>query len=310
MKNNDSKFFFSVIIPAFNRPNDLRRALTSLKCQTYKNFEVIVLDDNSKDDLKKVADDFSDCLHIRYIKFSENKGAAFARNAGVQMSEGAFVAFLDSDDEFCNEKLEVFKNEIIVNGSPDQTLFFSSCYVNRGNGKLIVRPNVVYQPGTDIMEYIFVHWGLVSTITIVLARTLALKCPFNTALRRHQDYDLCFTLQSSGVLFHMIDKPLSVWNDLPDDSRITRKTGYDAAIVWFNLVKDSLSDDARNAYLARVLAPMVRPKSAGLKMLFSSYFKVKPLKARDFPIFCIKILMPNAYKSLSSLYVSIKGRVA
>jgi len=310
MTVNDDRFFFSVIIPAFNRPDDLYRALKSLMSQKFKDFEVIILDDNSKVDLKKIVDEFSDSFQIKYKKFDENKGAAFARNAGVQMSEGRFVAFLDSDDEFCPEKLEVFKNEIVASNLSQQTLFFSSCYVNRGNGKLIVRPNIVYKPGADIMEYIFVHWGLVSTITIVLSRTLALSCPFNTSLRRHQEYDLCFTLQSSGVRFHMIDQPLSVWNDLPDESRITRNTGYDAAIVWFNLVKNSLSDDARNAYLARVLAPMVRPKTAGLTMLFSSFFKVKSFRVRDFPIFCIKVLMPNTYKSLSSLYVAMKGKVA
>jgi glycosyltransferase involved in cell wall biosynthesis len=95
----------SVVIPAYNRANVLPRAINSVLAQTYKDFEIIVVDDCSKDNTGEVMKQFSD-PRIRYIKHERNKGGNAARNTGIKASEGEFVAFLDSDDEWLPIKLE------------------------------------------------------------------------------------------------------------------------------------------------------------------------------------------------------------
>lgn len=100
-------FFVSVIIPTYNRANDLDRCLKSLQGQTYKNFEVLVCDDGSIDHTKEVVEKYNSILEIQYIKDENFGGPARPRNSGIKRAKGNVVAFLDSDDWWYPNKLEV-----------------------------------------------------------------------------------------------------------------------------------------------------------------------------------------------------------
>lgn len=88
--------FFSVIIPVYNRPADLDELLQSLTQQTYKNFEVIVIEDGSHDAAESICDKFNQELLLIY-QFKENQGQGFARNYGMKFAKGEFFIILDSD---------------------------------------------------------------------------------------------------------------------------------------------------------------------------------------------------------------------
>lgn len=106
-------FFFSVIIPTFNREVLIARALKSLSSQTYKNFEVIVVDDGSTDDTKFVCDNFKGHFNnFVYINLPNSGGPAKPRNIGIEHSRGSWICFLDSDDYWLPNKLEVCFNNI------------------------------------------------------------------------------------------------------------------------------------------------------------------------------------------------------
>ena len=94
----------SVIIPTYNRASVVTRAIKSVMAQDYEPIEVIVVDDASTDDTRRAVDGFRDA-RIRYIARSENRGAAAARNTGIKAARGAFIAFLDSDDEYLEGRL-------------------------------------------------------------------------------------------------------------------------------------------------------------------------------------------------------------
>jgi len=94
----------SVVIPTHNRPELLRRALGSVIGQTYKRLEIIVIDDASNVDVAPVIESFHDD-RIRFIRQDERQGAAAARNRGIEVSKGAYVAFQDDDDEWFSEKI-------------------------------------------------------------------------------------------------------------------------------------------------------------------------------------------------------------
>ena len=95
----------SVIIPTYNRAHLIGRAIRSVLDQTYQDWELIVVDDASTDDIPGIVKGFTDG-RVKYIRHDENKGAAAARNTGIQAARGAYIAFLDSDDEWLPEKLE------------------------------------------------------------------------------------------------------------------------------------------------------------------------------------------------------------
>src|SRR5689334_12185159 len=94
----------SVVIPVLDGEDVINRALDSVFAQTYSNFEIIVVDDGSTDQTvslvsKKV------CDQLRLIEHSENRGAAAARNTGIAAANGRWIAFLDCDDAWTEDKL-------------------------------------------------------------------------------------------------------------------------------------------------------------------------------------------------------------
>lgn len=97
--------FFTVIIPTHNRLNLLRRSVESVISQTFDDFELIIVDDNSTDNTKIVVDQFTD-NRIIYKQNIRSKGPCGARNTGIYEAKGKWIAFLDDDDVWLPEKLE------------------------------------------------------------------------------------------------------------------------------------------------------------------------------------------------------------
>ena len=102
---------FSIIIPTYNRIDKLRRAVNSVLQQTYSNYEILVIDDGSTDSTQKEFSNFN-LETLRYICIENSGGPAKPRNIGVNNSTGDWIAFLDSDDYWLPNKLEVISNEI------------------------------------------------------------------------------------------------------------------------------------------------------------------------------------------------------
>lgn len=98
---------FSVVIPTYNRAEELRRCLDSLVNQTYKDFEVLVCDDGSTDHTPQIVEMFRDLLSLHYIWEENWGGPAKPRNNGIKQAKGEWICFLDSDDWWYPEKLEI-----------------------------------------------------------------------------------------------------------------------------------------------------------------------------------------------------------
>lgn len=94
----------SIVMPTYNRDYVLSEAIESIICQTYTLWELIIIDDGSSDNTKQTIDSFKD-QRIRYFSYAENKGIGYARRLGVCKSRGDFIAFLDSDDLWLENKL-------------------------------------------------------------------------------------------------------------------------------------------------------------------------------------------------------------
>ncbi len=107
----------SIILPTYNRVGSVQAAIHSVLEQTYTDYELIVVDDGSMDETASHVREISDPRLI-YVLHPQNKGAAAARNTGMRMARGDYIAFLDSDDTWHPQKLEV-QVEFLKN-SPDQ----------------------------------------------------------------------------------------------------------------------------------------------------------------------------------------------
>src|SRR3990167_7556109 len=94
----------SIIIPAYNAGKYIKGVLENLFLQTYRNIEIIVVDDGSTDNTEQIVKAYQN-RGVRYI-YQQNKGVAGARNAGIKEAKGELIAFLDADDFYLPEKIE------------------------------------------------------------------------------------------------------------------------------------------------------------------------------------------------------------
>ncbi|MDL0118516.1 glycosyltransferase [Halobacterium salinarum] len=133
----------SVVLPTYNRPNRLKKAVRTVDNQSYKNIELIVVDDHSKRPAEATINEISieNIREVECIRFEENRGANAARNRGIEESNGEYIAFLDDDDEWEKKKVEeqvkAFQND------DDLGLVFTGiCQKGSGGIKSETRPDV------------------------------------------------------------------------------------------------------------------------------------------------------------------------
>jgi len=115
--------FFSIIIPLYNRPQEIKELLETLTLQTYRDFEVLVIEDGSVNDAEAIVNTFTDKLNLRYFK-KQNEGQGFTRNFGFERAKGDYFVIFDSDCLIPPAYLETVNNSLAVNyldayGGPD-----------------------------------------------------------------------------------------------------------------------------------------------------------------------------------------------
>jgi glycosyltransferase involved in cell wall biosynthesis len=191
--------FISVIIPSFNRAWCIERAVNSVLSQSFKDFELIFVDDGSTDDTKNIVKEYKD---IRYY-YIENSGVSHARNFGIKKAKGHLISFLDSDDMWHENKLleqvELYKKKP-----------YRLCHTNeqwiRG-GKKVNQMKKHKKSGGDI----FVNslaLCLISPSSVVLEKTIFNEIGFfDESLKVCEDYDLWLRILSKYRV-SFIDKVL------------------------------------------------------------------------------------------------------
>jgi len=109
----------SIVLPTFNRAEYLPRAINSVINQTYKNWEILIIDDGSEDEtLNLVKNYINNDVNIKYY-FHENRGAAYSMNVGMENSKGDFITFLGSDDEYLPNHLQLRVEYLLQNENID-----------------------------------------------------------------------------------------------------------------------------------------------------------------------------------------------
>lgn len=153
----------SVIIPTYNRANYVQQAVESVLNQTYKDYEIIVIDDGSTDDTKLSLEKYAD--RVKYI-YQENQKVAAARNNGIRHSQGKYIAFLDSDDLWLPQKLE--RDIAYFEAKPQVGLVYSNViYFSDEGADLYTRR--MKSPSGDVLEKIIID-NFVVTSTVIVGR--------------------------------------------------------------------------------------------------------------------------------------------
>ncbi len=202
---------FSVVIPVYNRAQALGDAIRSVLAQQCQDFEIVVVDDGSKDDPGRVVRAFAD-PRIRFAA-QENRGGGAARNAGIDLAQGRFVAFLDSDDVWLPRHLSTMR--ALLEGTKD-IVGYARMVVDRGEGRNFLKPPRAVARDEHMATYLLCDRGFVPTITLVVARETARRVRYHENLRAAEDTDFAIRLYLAGQRFVMADAPGAVWKDVPD----------------------------------------------------------------------------------------------
>jgi glycosyltransferase involved in cell wall biosynthesis len=154
----------NVIIPTYNYGRYLPRAIESVLAQTYKDIEILVVDDGSTDNTAKISEGYKE-KGVKYFKHEHNKGLSAARNTGIKNTSGQFIAFLDSDDEWAPEKLAL-QVELLEKGSVEVGLIYTDVkYIKmRPEVKAVTlfpaelsRPDYKILVDTVLIEMLYLH---------------------------------------------------------------------------------------------------------------------------------------------------------
>jgi glycosyltransferase involved in cell wall biosynthesis len=181
----------SVVIPTHNREKYLAQAINSVLRQSYRDYEIIVVDDGSTDKTAKLVASLSP--PVRYI-YQENKGPSAARNTGIINADGRYIAFLDSDDKFLPEKLEVVMKHMAKH---PECHFLHSYYYNinkKGKRTKLRRP--LDCKDKDMLRYHLLRRRFtIRTSTVVVDRKCFDKVGlFNEDYPYSQDWDMWLRL--------------------------------------------------------------------------------------------------------------------
>jgi len=178
----------SVIIPTRNRAGFLAGALKSVLGQSFRDLEIVVVDDCGDDDSRAVVERFTHPA-IRYLRHDRRRGGAAARNTGIAHSIGEYVAFLDDDDEWYPEKLARQMDVMLSSAFEVGGVYTGYYIVDRGDGR--VRGQIVPRERGDLNEALLAGNCIGGTSAMLLRRACFDKIGlFDERLPSFQDHDL------------------------------------------------------------------------------------------------------------------------
>lgn len=201
----------SVVLPTFNRASVVGRAAHSVLAQTYPHLELLVVDDASADDTPKVVEAFGD-RRVRYLRRAQTGGASAARNTGIEEARGDIVAFVDSDDEWLPQKLEL-ELERLLECDPRTAVVY--CRLRRHDD--LTNQTIFEEPPTrhgfegDVYWRLLTGWHPATPSLVAIRRAALLGVGgFDSTFLTGEDYDLWLRLARAGHPFAFVDEVLVV----------------------------------------------------------------------------------------------------
>lgn len=263
----------TVVIPVYNRSEELRRALQSLAEQTVKDFEVIVCDDGSEENVELVVNFFISRLDIHYFRIEKSGSPARPRNVGIAHASREWISFLDSDDWWSPDRIQVISNELInevdVLYHPLELAHSKRSRKWAKLGWVACKGRAIEgDPLTDMLS----RGNPIPNSSAVVRKSLLVKiggvCE-NKSLASFEDFDTWLTLASHGAHFLFIKRPLGFYWVASDNISVVSEKQIDRQRALFarhcNNLPDEVADWAtsfNNYVIGTYALHLGRPQNA------------------------------------------------
>lgn len=228
----------SVIIPTHNRPEELRTAIDSIFSQTILPKELIIVDDASEPPLSEDIFNYNSLgIECVLIRNEMSKGGNFARNLGISSAKSEYIAFLDDDDFFENNKIEVIIS--YINMYPNIDLFYHRARINmkREGYNYITKPSSYLSNINSLLQK-----NVIGGTPMVVAKRTSLTAVggFDIQLPALQDYELWLRLYVNNCKFKFIDRLLTQCNYLTNYKSVSKS--LEANKLAIQIIENRYSD--------------------------------------------------------------------
>ena len=281
----------TVVMPVFNRAHLVPRIVGSLCAQSYRNLEILIVDDCSTDDIEGALDALGD-QRVRLVRRERNGGVAAARNTGIDAATADLIAFHDSDDICVVDRIEQSMRKLVelpeeyVGVYGGRLIYNEVDEKNYGAMQTYVRPRPSERPLSGDLAARTEKANILNFPTLLVKKSALLAAgPSDELLRKNVDWDLCLRLTRQGK-FGFIPEPLILTPTSLDPSvsgqRVSRSQRQGArsfARITGKLKRGGCADTdlARHyATTARYLIRIDRPRFA--RRYLSASLKMAPLK--------------------------------
>jgi glycosyltransferase involved in cell wall biosynthesis len=193
----------SVVIASYNMARYMALAVESALNQTYRNVEVLVIDDGSTDDTPAVIARFSVDDRVRYIS-QRNRGQAAAKNRGIRAARGDYIAFLDADDYWAPERLAL-QVPLLMQSNKTGVVYSRLRYIDEAGNESSISDNELFRG--KVSGALFVRNFIAFGTSLVRRECFERMGGFDESLRMGIDYDLWLRI-STEYDFDYIDRPL------------------------------------------------------------------------------------------------------
>ncbi|MAD15240.1 MAG: hypothetical protein CL579_04065 [Alteromonadaceae bacterium] len=287
------KGLVSIVIPTYGRCDYLHRSIDSVLNQTYKNIEIIVVDDNGIDTeqgqkTSEVMSKYADESRVFYKQHKFNKNGSAARNTGIALSAGEFIAFLDDDDEFTNDKIESQVKTLLRNAGYGgiyclHDKFFKGKHLSTSE----------YSKIGDCQYDVFSLQSDIHTSSLLLYSDIVRELAgFDAEFRRHQDFEFLIRFFENYKIM-CIKESLLIINIESEINRPNVDKLISAKRIFFDKLKVILDsypvEKKKNIYKAHNIE-LFRVCLKRLDFRFLKYLLLAKPGINDFKVYMLPVI--------------------
>jgi glycosyltransferase involved in cell wall biosynthesis len=251
----DGSALISVIVPTLHRSKLLKRAVSSVLAQSTADLEVVVVIDGPDPETRQLLSDIADG-RLRFIQNLRSLGAAEARNVGIKAAQGEWVAFLDDDDEWVSDKLEL---QLAVAGPTRHDVIVSCLSYVVTPLQCYIWPRRVYDNVKPLDEYLFDRrtWFrgdvMLQCSSLLMSRQLSLELMF---LPVHDDWDMLLrAVNAKRARIVSVNKPLVIHRTEDDRDSLGATFDWRKSLIWADNNRDLIGPRAYAGFCLTIVSP-------------------------------------------------------
>jgi glycosyltransferase involved in cell wall biosynthesis len=291
----------SAVIPTRGRPELLQRAVRSALTQTLREIEVVVVVDGEDLETTLILDEMArDDLRLHVVALAVCVGGSDARNRGVDAASGEWIAFLDDDDEWLPEKLQIQLDAVKTSAA---TALIGTCrIIARTPGRDYVWPRRLPAGDEQIGEYLLARRtltrgeGSMQTSTFFVRRTVMQAHPFKSLQVKHQDTEWLLRLgRLSGFQVVFVDAVLAIHNIEEERRTVSSKPNWRYSLEWLRSDRHLFTPRALSGFVLHQIAPEAADQGEwrAFPLLLLEALRHGKTTPRDYAIFLAMWLLPR-----------------